>query len=188
MDTSQNQAGVWTVSNFLSLLRVILVVPFIYLMHREMRQAALVLMLIAVLTDWFDGQVARWTNTVSDVGKILDPLADKLCVGSVALYLMMTGQLEVWFVAVVLVRDIVIFAGGVYARRKKNVITTSLLAGKWAVGFMAAVLAFSIIGEDVLKQKEILKQICMGISLALMGISMVQYANRFVKILKDQPI
>jgi hypothetical protein len=93
----QERERIFTLSNFLSILRVLLVIPFIYFFSSGDKLIAFILVLIAISTDWFDGRVARWTNTISDMGKILDPLADKLCAALLGIYFAYIGELPVWF-------------------------------------------------------------------------------------------
>ena len=76
---------VWTLPNLLSLLRILIIPVLVYLLNYTDRASSLIaalLFLLASITDYFDGYLARRTKTVSDLGKILDPLADKLIVAS----------------------------------------------------------------------------------------------------------
>lgn len=92
------EGRIFNLPNSLSFLRIILIPWFLYYFHTGHIKTAIVIMVVALLTDWFDGQAARWTNDVSEMGKILDPLADKLCLASVAIYFFWIGQLPLWFV------------------------------------------------------------------------------------------
>jgi CDP-diacylglycerol--glycerol-3-phosphate 3-phosphatidyltransferase len=176
-----------TLSNALSLLRIVLFLPFVYFYERDEKNIAFVIVLIAISTDWFDGRVARWTNTVSELGKILDPLADKVSAALMGLYLLYRGELPLWFVAIVVTRDIIIFWGGVYIKQKKHIITTALPTGKWAVGFLAGAIG----GIIYPYQSEGLKmavEITIYIASVLFIVSFVQYVRRFVDILHDKPV
>ncbi len=176
-----------TFSNALSLLRVVLFLPFVYFYERDEKVIAFAVVLLAISTDWFDGRVARWTNTVSELGKILDPLADKLSAALMGMYLLHRGELPLWFVMLVLVRDAVVFLGGIYAKQKKHVITTALPAGKWAVGFLAGAIG----GIVYPYQSEGLKtavEITIYLASALFVVSFLQYAKRFFDLLQDKPV
>jgi len=176
-----------TLSNALSLLRIVLFLPFVYFYERDEKNIAFVIVLIAISTDWFDGRVARWTNTVSELGKILDPLADKVSAALMGLYLLYRGELPLWFVAIVVTRDIIIFWGGVYIKQKKHIITTALPTGKWAVGFLAGAIG----GIIYPYQSEGLKmavEITIYIASVLFILSFVQYVRRFVDILHDKHV
>ncbi len=176
-----------TPSNALSLLRIVLFLPFVYFYERDEKVIAFAMVLLAISTDWFDGRVARWTNTVSELGKILDPLADKLSAALMGIYLLYRGELPLWFVALVIARDAVVFLGGMYAKHKKHVITTALPVGKWAVGFLAGAIG----GTVYPYQSEGLKlavEISIYIASVLFVVSFFQYAKRFFDILQDKPV
>ncbi|MFN3562065.1 MAG: CDP-alcohol phosphatidyltransferase family protein [Chloroherpetonaceae bacterium] len=176
-----------TLSNALSLLRIVLFLPFIYFYERDEKVMAFAVVLLAISTDWFDGRVARWTNTVSELGKILDPFADKFSAALMGIYLLYRGELPLWFVGLVVVRDAIIFLGGIYVKQKKHVITTALPAGKWAVGFLAGAIG----GTVYPYQSQGLKlavEISIYIASALFVVSFLQYAKRFFDILQDKPV
>lgn len=101
-----------TVPNLLTLLRLVLIVPFCYFVTAGMKfdTLALVVFVVAACTDWFDGYYARRFKQVSDAGKLLDPLADKLLVATalVAFAADSVIQLPVWTVVVVLGREFLI--------------------------------------------------------------------------------
>jgi CDP-diacylglycerol--glycerol-3-phosphate 3-phosphatidyltransferase len=110
------RAVVWTLPNFLSLLRILIIPIIVYLLNFPDRRSALMaaaLFIFASITDYFDGYLARRTRSVSDLGKILDPLADKLLVASV---LIMLGAMDrpnepgvpAWLVVVILARELAV--------------------------------------------------------------------------------
>jgi CDP-diacylglycerol--glycerol-3-phosphate 3-phosphatidyltransferase len=103
--------SVWNGANVLTVVRVVLVPVFGWLLLQDggtdtpMRVAALVVFLIAAATDRFDGELARRYNLVTDFGKIADPLADKALVGMALVGLSILGELPWWVTALVLVRE-----------------------------------------------------------------------------------
>lgn len=103
-----------TAANYLSIARVPLSAAASVFIYRGMPVPAGVLAVIAVSTDWLDGFIARRTGTVSDWGKILDPLADKISYGLFALALVLSGALAPWFLFVLILRDVLIGAGGLF--------------------------------------------------------------------------
>jgi CDP-diacylglycerol--glycerol-3-phosphate 3-phosphatidyltransferase len=107
---------VWTLPNLLSSLRILIIPVIVYLLNFTDRASSLMaaaLFLFAAITDYFDGYLARRTRSVSDLGKILDPLADKLLVASV---LIMLGAMDRpnepsvpgWLVVVILARELAV--------------------------------------------------------------------------------
>ncbi|MCE7934379.1 MAG: CDP-alcohol phosphatidyltransferase family protein, partial [Chlorobi bacterium CHB2] len=128
----------WTLSNGLSALRMLLVVPTWFTLASGMRLATVALFILSALTDVLDGWLARKRNEVSDLGKILDPLADKVYVGVVVVVMLLQGMLPLWFVLVVLGRDLLILVGGILFERRTGVVLPSNYPGKIAVLVLSA--------------------------------------------------
>jgi CDP-diacylglycerol---glycerol-3-phosphate 3-phosphatidyltransferase len=104
---------VWTFPNFLSLIRILIIPLLVYLLTLTDRASSLTaafLYLLASITDYFDGYLARRNKSVSDVGKILDPLADKLMVASTLIMLAAMDRpgepsVPAWLVVIVIARE-----------------------------------------------------------------------------------
>ncbi len=106
-----------TVPNFICLLRIALTVPIVVLLAEGRYDQTLVLFAIAAVSDMLDGYLAKTFGWTSDVGKWLDPLADKLLLVSVFITLAAIGLVPVWLATIAVARDLVIGAGaGVYKR------------------------------------------------------------------------
>ena len=87
----------FTLSNIISLLRLLLAIPVcIGILYDWSDSLLLILALLAYISDILDGFLARMYNDISEWGKILDPLADKILVGSAAISLMIVGKLSIW--------------------------------------------------------------------------------------------
>lgn len=100
------------IPNALSLLRMLLVIPFAWALVGGHYREALMLFVIAAVTDGLDGFLARFCGWKSRMGAILDPLADKLLMVTTFLVLSATGVLPLWLFLLVLGRDLVIVVGG----------------------------------------------------------------------------
>jgi cardiolipin synthase len=100
-----------TLPNFLTLLRIIAVPVFLILVSDRRYGAAVALFLAAGITDTVDGVLARLTNSYSELGASLDPLADKLLLVSSFVSLAWLNAIPVWLMILVLTRDVVILAG-----------------------------------------------------------------------------
>jgi len=174
---------IFNLPNSLSFLRILLIPWFLYYFHTGNLTVSVTLMIIAILSDWFDGQTARWTNEVSEMGKILDPLADKLCLASVALYFLWVGQLPLWFVLFVVSRDALIFLGAAYVKFRHRVVTTSLWPGKWAVGFLSMMFIAMVVPHPFF-ERYALKESFMYLSVVMLFYSFVEYCLRFYRIQK----
>jgi CDP-diacylglycerol--glycerol-3-phosphate 3-phosphatidyltransferase len=117
----------------LTILRIVLtpvVVALLYFETLYFRLASLSVFVIAALTDWFDGRLARKLGYVSPLGNFLDPLADKILVLSTLFAFAFYGHIAVWMVVVIAARDIIITLLRFYADWKGQPVITSVTA-KW---------------------------------------------------------
>ena len=101
--------------NYLSALRIVLVIPIAWLLWQQQVMSAFWLMLVAGLSDALDGFLARRYGWQTELGSLLDPLADKFLVAAMYLVFTLHELIPVWLVALILTRDILILLGaGVY--------------------------------------------------------------------------
>lgn len=117
----------------LTILRIVLtpvVVALLYFETLYFRLASLSVFVIAALTDWFDGHLARKLGYVSPLGNFLDPLADKILVLSTLFAFAFYGHIAVWMVVVIATRDLIITALRLYADWKGQPVITRVTA-KW---------------------------------------------------------
>jgi len=103
-----------TAANVISLARIPLGAAASYFIVRGMPTLSGLFVFTAIASDWLDGFVARRTGTVSDWGRILDPLADKVAFALFAWALVHTGALRLWVLLVLLSRDVLIGLGGLF--------------------------------------------------------------------------
>jgi cardiolipin synthase len=94
------------VPNLLSILRIALVPVFLWFLLDEFFLAAIVVLAIAGLTDFLDGYLARKLNQITKLGKMLDPVADRLYIFATLLALSVTGYVPWWLAALVILRDV----------------------------------------------------------------------------------
>lgn len=171
--------------NKLTTLRMILVPFFVFFLlwqHGEnytYRMIALALFIIASLTDLADGKIARKYNLVTDFGKFMDPLADKLLVCSALICLIDLGQIPAWMVVIIIGREFIISGFRLVASDNGVVIAASYW-GKWKTTFQMFAVILMILDIPAL---EIPKQICIWVALALTIISLVDYIKKNYQIL-----
>src|ERR1700712_4128048 len=181
VSTGDTPASAGNIANIVTVIRILLAPLFIYLVLLDdghdgyIRYLAAVLFVVAILTDSVDGILARGRNLVTDLGKILDPIADKVLVGGALVVLSILGELWWWVTIVILVREVGITVYRFVALRDR-VIAASML-GKiktWAQSIAVAGLLFPfdrLVGEWYLW----VMWIIMGIALLLTVVSGVEY-------------
>jgi CDP-diacylglycerol--glycerol-3-phosphate 3-phosphatidyltransferase len=133
---------VFNIPNLLSISRLVLLPLILFLIATNQIIIALVFMIISWITDALDGYIARKTNQVTNVGKILDHFVDKIWVGTILVTLVVTRGLPWWIAGAVILRDILIVIGSSLAVHKRSVVYSSNILGKIA-GFFFAVLMVS---------------------------------------------
>jgi cardiolipin synthase (CMP-forming) len=102
-----------TVPNLLSFVRILLIPVFVLLiLHHGTEEAGLLLLGAVVATDWIDGYIARHTGQVSNLGKILDPVADRLAITAALLAMVARDAFPLWAALLVIVRDGLIMIAG----------------------------------------------------------------------------
>src|SRR6195952_3185590 len=112
VSTGDTPASAGNIANIVTVIRILLAPLFIYLVLLDdgrdsyIRYIAAVLFVVAILTDSVDGILARGRNLVTDLGKILDPIADKVLVGGALVALSILGELWWWVTIVILVREV----------------------------------------------------------------------------------
>ena len=171
-----------TLSNLLSLFRAALVVPFTLVMilpEEPLRLAAAGIVALGMLTDKFDGVIARARGEETEWGRILDPLADKICVAAMALVLMKLGDIPPGFVAALLARDLLILAGGLYIKKRRGLVVPSNAVGKWTVTAIAVTLLVAILGLF-----PGIRWVLIAVCSAGLLVSLLFYAARFVQIVR----
>lgn len=181
-----NLGRFWTAANALSLLRLVLVVPITVFLWRGGPLDWLIgLIIVVILTDWFDGRIARWTHTVSDWGKVIDPVADKFAAIMTVTALTFRPaepHLPLWFFGVVVGRDLAILLGGVAIARRSGQIVMSAWAGK-AASLWLALTILSV----VLKADSPVFKVCLWMATGLFLFSFLLYVIRYLNAIRRPP-
>jgi CDP-diacylglycerol--glycerol-3-phosphate 3-phosphatidyltransferase len=166
--------------NKLTLFRVILIVPFVILLlgghaipaiSGYADYISLVIFIVASLTDLLDGKIARKYNLVTNFGKFMDPLADKLLVCSALICLIELDRIPAWIVIIIISREFIISGFRLIAADNRIVIAASYW-GKFKTTFQMIMVCLMIANISALS---VLTQIIMWIALALTVISLVDY-------------
>ena len=165
--------------NKLTVLRVIMVPFFVFFMLTDVggpanKWIALVLFCVASLTDMLDGKIARARNLVTNFGKFMDPLADKLLVCSAMICMIPLGKLQAWFVIIIIAREFIISGFRLVAADNGIVIAASY----WGQMFMIIVLIADLGGAF-----DIVGTVLIWLSLILTVVSLIDYIAKNVQVL-----
>jgi cardiolipin synthase len=111
--SAEPSSAILTVPNLISFARILLIPVYVALILREGTEAAGILLFSAVAaTDWVDGVIARRTEQVSELGKLLDPIADRLAIAAGLIALMAAGAFPLWAGLLILIRDGALLVAG----------------------------------------------------------------------------
>lgn len=184
LDTAINPAveqyrakdAIFTPSNVISMMRAVMVVPAVlaFVLHPKLPNfLAASIFVIAFISDLLDGMLARRLDSISEFGKVIDPLADKIFVGVVVITMAIYGIIPFWFLAIIIARDLIIVTAGIYAKRKLGVVLPSNYPGKAAVLTISVTIFLIVCGVsgELIVVLEYL-------SIALMIVSLFLYGNR----------
>ena len=174
--------------NKLTVLRIIMVPFFVFFMLTDVggtanKWIALVLFCVASLTDLLDGKIARKYNLVTNFGKFMDPLADKLLVCSAMICMIDSGQLTAWFVIIIIAREFIISGFRLVASDNGIVIAASYW-GKFKTTSQMIMVVLLILNIDH-PVFRMLTQIFVWIAMILTLVSLIDYLMKNKDVLKD---
>lgn len=185
--------------NKLTIFRVILIIPFVLLLLGQSNDwgwfdavfggileyvdyIALAVFIIASLTDLIDGKIARKYNLVTNFGKFMDPLADKLLVCAGLIALVELGRIPSWIVIVIISREFIISGFRLVAADNGVVIAASYW-GKFKTTFQMVMVCLMIAN---IPQLQLLTDIVMWIALGLTVISLIDYLVKNKEVMREQ--
>ena len=171
--------------NKLTIFRVILIPVFVVLLLFDItaydKWIALAIFIVASLTDFLDGYIARKYNLVTNFGKFMDPLADKLLVCSAMICLVELARIPAWVVIVIIAREFIISGFRLVASDNGVVIAASYW-GKFKTTFQIVMICLMIADLEPLI---LITQIVMWVALALTVISLVDYLIKNKSVMQD---
>ncbi|MCC8127169.1 MAG: CDP-diacylglycerol--glycerol-3-phosphate 3-phosphatidyltransferase [Clostridiales bacterium] len=176
--------------NKLTTLRVILIPFFVFFLlaeggtSRMFRYVAVTIFIVASLTDLLDGKIARRYNLVTNFGKFMDPLADKLLVCSALICLTELGQLAAWMTIIIVSREFIISGFRLVAAEQGIVIAASYW-GKFKTTFQMIAVILMIIDIPLLSMAT---TVCTWIALILTVVSLIDYIAKNHKVLTEGAI
>ena len=135
------------IPNILTVIRIFLTPIFIICLFSDFFGAqlwALVIFIVASITDAYDGYLARKNNMVTDTGRFLDPLADKILVSSAFISFSIMGLIDIWMVALIIFRDLFVMGLRFLMSRRGFIMITSKIA-KSKTGVQVGIIIFTLL-------------------------------------------
>ena len=170
-----------TIANLISISRIILCIPLVHFLENGNNVYSFAIILVMIITDLLDGFVARLADEITNFGKLIDPLADKICFMVVCIYLVFNkGLYLLIFFGLIVLRDIIIIIIGSYLMLNQNVYLEANKTGKWFI-FVSSLMMISVIYSFALSVMAILY----SVSVLLMLISTIQYIKKYNKLFKN---
>ena len=175
--------------NKLTLFRVVLIPFFVFFLLAPYFEGygnyiAVAIFIVASITDFLDGKIARKYNLVTNFGKFMDPLADKLLVCSALICLIQLELIPAWVVIIIIAREFIISGSRLVASDNGVVIAASYW-GKFKTAFQMLTVIVLILNIPN-KVFTILGTVLIYVSLALTVISLIDYIAKNKDVLKDQ--
>ncbi|NIM57546.1 MAG: CDP-diacylglycerol--glycerol-3-phosphate 3-phosphatidyltransferase [Candidatus Aminicenantes bacterium] len=167
--------------NLLTLLRILsipLLVVVLLTQFEGKEPVAVVIFLLAALTDTLDGLLARKRKQETILGQILDPIADKLLIASAFICLVELGAVSAWIVVIIIGRELAVTGFRAIASSKGIYIASSRL-GKFKMISEAVAICLLILGEEYLGRFNFISQIALWVVIAIATISAAEYYIRF---------
>ncbi|HVP35482.1 MAG TPA: CDP-alcohol phosphatidyltransferase family protein [Terriglobales bacterium] len=166
------------VPNLLTILRF-LTYPFIlYFLKKGDLLFAIILMVLAAATDVLDGFLARTLNQVSDLGKIIDPLVDKIGIGIFLIYAALYKGFPLWACILVIAKEVLILVAGLFVINRRKIVPVSAFWGKLNSLVWGFVVLFYIL------EVRTIREIFLGIGLVVILMTALSYGKTFLKLMR----
>ena len=167
--------------NMISASRLVLIIPFVFALAYDSYVWLAIVTAIIVVSDYYDGYLARRLNAISDTGKILDPLADKICTVIAALAMVRFRDFPQWLLVALVARDIIILLAGLVILKWRRVVPVSDIIGRVTMGMMTACFVIYLFDLDPLKSPSAY------LTLTMMIFSLLSYGRNCVITLGRKP-
>ncbi len=177
-------AQVWNVPNVLTMARLALIPVFVVLHAIGLEKSALLVFCIASATDWLDGYIARRFELITDFGKLMDPLADKLMVCTALIMQGLNGTFPVIAILIVIIKEVVMIWGSSYMLAH-DVVVYANLWGKLAQCSFILALVLSFWHRDFTAMAFPIDRVCLWIAVLIAVFALVDYTRAALKTLQE---
>jgi phosphatidylglycerophosphate synthase len=173
---------VFTLANIFSFSRILISIPIIlvYYIYDGITWMFTLMVAYAIISDYLDGWAARRNNEISELGKVVDPIADKILAGILFIFAVWEGAIPLWFLLLALGRDALILAGSLYIRFNHGKVAMSVMSGKVFVNSLAL---YWIVAMYFPNQAGLYAFFMWGTIVLMIG-SFGDYLFRFIRILQ----
>ena len=176
--------NIWNVPNVLTIIRLALIPVFVVLHAVALEKLALLTFCVASFTDWLDGHIARKYNLITDFGKLMDPLADKLMVCTALIMQGLRGYFPVVAIIIVIIKELVMIYGSSYMLAH-DVVVYANIWGKLAQCSFILALVLSFWHKDFTAMNFPIDRVCLWIAVGIAVIALVDYTLAALKTLKE---
>ena len=176
----QMRQEAFSIPNLLSYFRLLLIPLFIQLYIRGDFTETLITLAASGLSDIIDGRIARKYNMVTDLGKVLDPVADKLTQCAMMICVATRYPAMWWLLGIHVVKELIMIVVGYYVLKKTDTVNSAIWCGKLCTGVIYAVMMSHVILPDIPQSVSAASAaVCAG----LIVLSLVVYTARYVRLL-----
>lgn len=176
----------WNIPNALSVLRILLILPFMALYLMEYDNWAFGVLLLSGATDMLDGFIARKFNQITDCGKLLDPLSDKLTQVSVVVALTTRYRELVPLAILCLIKEVCQAIGGILLLRRRSKVRGSRWFGKLSTIMFYVCMLVMVLWRDQLSEPA--KWILVGVASLCMLLAFIGYFRLYIQIRREEAV
>lgn len=160
--------------NILTCFRFVLIIPVVACFMTDRRILSLIFYVIATLTDLVDGKIARKYDMISNWGKVMDPLADKLLLLAVIVCMYLKGDLSLPIIIIVFSKELIMIIGGIVLYGASRLVVPSNIVGKIGTVLFSIAVILTFLKNDIAVLAKVYEY-CMWLAVAFSVFSMLQY-------------
>ena len=175
------------IPNVLSVIRILLVFVFVAVFFSGHIYAALFVFLLAGATDVLDGWLARRNNWITNLGKILDPFADKLMQCTVLICLWLKDIIPIWFVIPFFAKELFTLIIGLVVIKRRSVVVVSKWYGKLTVCLFYGTIVASVVFRDFFAAHTVLGIVIFIPAVVFAVFSLAAYIRHYAGLKKEEP-